>query len=515
MLDNFVPMLRNLQKQRLLKMFDHEKNPFKILILDFKSQEILSPLLKVTDLRDVGVTAHFLITNSRSQIKDVPAVYFIDSHESLNSLLNDFSKDLYGSYFLNACYSFKRTELESLASFSSEKKISRKIQSVYDQFIQFICLQDDFFTLNTSNSFLNRTNPNNLRNYSNGLFSVFFTLNQVPLIISSEATNELGKMLSDRIKSNKIIKSGVKRPLLILLDREFDLLTPIKHSMDYMELMNETLGVNLNKVMGINVDVDDDLYKNNWFLEFTGVVETLENELHSYSKELALRSLTNKSSQEEIQVAMADFPHLQRRGEFVNAHINICTKMLEIVNKRKIGDICRMEENFDKSEFNDIIKEAEKKDILRMCVVLFGLSKLPVEVVYSILQTSKIDSSVFDYFKSEIKMVDGIASRFKNFLFKKNLPIYSYIESVYNRLKAQTLHESTTESVYDPIGQGNVFVNEISQIVLFVNGGITYSELKAGKEFEKQYGIPVIIGGSEVISADELIKQIKALVSNS
>ena len=51
---------------------------WKVLIFDKLGQNIISPLLKVNELRDNGITIHMSINADRQPIPDVPAVYFID-----------------------------------------------------------------------------------------------------------------------------------------------------------------------------------------------------------------------------------------------------------------------------------------------------------------------------------------------------------------------------------------------------------------------------------------------------
>uniref|UniRef100_A0A673CG39 Sec1 family domain containing 1 n=1 Tax=Sphaeramia orbicularis TaxID=375764 RepID=A0A673CG39_9TELE len=50
---------------------------WKVLIYDRFGQDIISPLLSVKELRDMGITLHLLLHSDRDPIPDVPAVYFV------------------------------------------------------------------------------------------------------------------------------------------------------------------------------------------------------------------------------------------------------------------------------------------------------------------------------------------------------------------------------------------------------------------------------------------------------
>lgn len=491
-------MLRSIQKQKLLNLLRPENPPFKVLILDTITQDILSPLLKVSDLRNAGVTAHFLLSSSRSPIKEIPALYFVSSIEGLEQ---DLKRDLYGEYYINSSFSFKRSEIEHMAVQSSECQNALKVQSVFDSFLQFISLHGNLFTLNILDSFLKRNEPENMRSVVAGLMSVFVTLGEIPFIISQNI--ELGRMLEQKIKNTKIIKSTPKRPVLVILDRDFDVITPLKHVMGYIELVHDLFKINLNKVCNFNLDTDSEFYNANWSLDFPSVAEIVEKELSSYRKELAMRSLNENSDRAQIQAALDSAPQLQRKSEIVNNNLTLCSKVLEEIKARCLDEYYRMEESFDPEEILTLADKGTDNDIIRLCVHMLNTANS--DLINPTLAKRKISQDIIEYFNSKIKLDQGLGVKFKNFLFKKNLPLYSVVENVLSQIKNQNFDSL---NVFDPNHAG-IYQSEISKIVVFINGGATYSELKSLCELEKIYKIPVIFGGSEILNADEFIKQAK------
>lgn len=478
-------MLRTLQKQKLIKMLSPENPPFKILILDNVTQEILGSILKLSDLRDAGVSVHLLASMARTSIKDAPAFYFISSTEPIE---RDLSMDLYGSYYLNSSFAFKRSDLEKMAAVASERQIAPKVQSVFDQFLQFVSIQDDMFSLNIENSFIRRGEDAFLRYSVAGLMSVFCTLNEMPFIVTNE--RELGRMLEQKIKSTKVIKGGVKKTLLIILNRDFDVATPVKHVMGYVELIHDIFNIKLNKADNINIDTDSEFYKANMFLDFSEVASTVESELHSYKKELALRSLNEKSDKKQIHAALESAPHLQKKSEIVNSNLTLCSKILDQVKSRKLDDFYHMEENFDPNEIMELCNHGNHNDILRLCIQLIGSKN--ADLIDPILQKRKINSGIVSYFLRMIKNEQGLGAKVRSFLFKKSLPIYTQVENIFLQVKSQNFDGLET---YDPSYTG-IYQSEISRVIVYINGGATYSELKSLKELEKVMKIPIILGGA-------------------
>ncbi len=62
---------------------------WKVLIYDRLGQDVISPLLKVNELRENGITVHLPVTKERFPIPDVPAVYFVQpTQENIQLIAN-------------------------------------------------------------------------------------------------------------------------------------------------------------------------------------------------------------------------------------------------------------------------------------------------------------------------------------------------------------------------------------------------------------------------------------------
>ncbi|GMQ11693.1 hypothetical protein CsSME_00054216 [Camellia sinensis var. sinensis] len=78
------------------------KEVYMILIYYKLCQDILSPLIYITDLRKHGVTLYFLIDEDRKPVHDVPTVYFVQStHLNVHRIVSDAYRSLYDFFSLN------------------------------------------------------------------------------------------------------------------------------------------------------------------------------------------------------------------------------------------------------------------------------------------------------------------------------------------------------------------------------------------------------------------------------
>ena len=111
---------------------------WKLLIYDTYFRDIISPLLKVGDLRKHGVTLHLLLNSEREVISDVPAIYFVQpTRENIKRLGDDCARALYESYHINFTPAVSRPLLEELAAATIESDSVSQISRVMDQYLNF------------------------------------------------------------------------------------------------------------------------------------------------------------------------------------------------------------------------------------------------------------------------------------------------------------------------------------------------------------------------------------------
>lgn len=83
----------------------------------------------------------------------MPAIYFCSpTEENLGRISQDFQNGLYDVYNLNFLSPISRQKLEDLASAALQGNCVANIHKVYDQYLNFITLEDDMFVLKHQNS---------------------------------------------------------------------------------------------------------------------------------------------------------------------------------------------------------------------------------------------------------------------------------------------------------------------------------------------------------------------------
>lgn len=90
--------------------------------------------------------------SSSSSIPDVPAIYFaLPNDENIDRICRDVQSNFYGTFFLNFIRPIPRSKIEDVASAVLNSSDTKCVNKVFDQYVDFVCLEDELFVLNSGN----------------------------------------------------------------------------------------------------------------------------------------------------------------------------------------------------------------------------------------------------------------------------------------------------------------------------------------------------------------------------
>ena len=394
---------------------------WKVLIYDQLGSDILSPLLSVSELRRLGITLHISIKQKRDAVPDTPAIYFLSpTQPNIDALLADLSHSLYSAYHLHFTSSIPRPLLEHLAVRSAESGLSGRIARVYDEYVQFVCVDDQLFHLAHSQSFvtLNDTTQTDERmsayvdSIVDSLFSLIVTLNTLPIIRAQPdgAASLVAQRLDDRLRSHLIQRqnlfsggmssAGFHRPLLVLADRSLDLMAPLHHPWTYQALLNDLLGLSSNRLTLTDKAVpgqpkpkaksydlnttDDKFWKVNAAKPFPSVATAVQDKLNTMKEEQDKISKSTSAASTSLDDATADLssaisalPKLQKRKRILETHTNIATALLRVIQARDIDSYFEVEQQWmnklavERSELEKLVSSGKGtlRDRLRAVLI--------------------------------------------------------------------------------------------------------------------------------------------------
>eukprot|EP00529_Nitzschia_sp_RCC80_P016245 CAMPEP_0113449196 /NCGR_PEP_ID=MMETSP0014_2-20120614/5167_1 /TAXON_ID=2857 /ORGANISM="Nitzschia sp." /LENGTH=655 /DNA_ID=CAMNT_0000340451 /DNA_START=184 /DNA_END=2151 /DNA_ORIENTATION=+ /assembly_acc=CAM_ASM_000159 len=352
-------------------------NQWKILIYDAACRSIISPLLSVSQLRRRGVTLHLLINSEREPIPDVPAVYFCrPTKENLGLIAQDCSRQLYGRAHLNFVTKLDRVLMEDFAKLAVQSGSLETISGVHDQYLDFVCLEQQLFSLAKKDSYVlyngsgvsEQMIEEAMTDIAYGLFSVVATQGKVPIIrcprggAPEMVARKLNKMIAEHPTLLRSKSSTLHRPLLVILDRNADLITPIQHTSTYQALIDDMLTHKANRVeFDVTTDIggkrpktvlkkfdldpdEDPFYSRHKFQPFPEAIESNGVDLQDVTeKEQSIRSKAAgnnvpdpTSSATDLASAVDSLPALLERKKQLEMHTSILQAVMNQVAARDV-----------------------------------------------------------------------------------------------------------------------------------------------------------------------------------
>lgn len=440
---------------------------WKVLVLDAKSRSVLSSVLRVNDLLKCGITVHSLINSKRANLPDVPVIYFVEpTIENILYIIEDLNQDRYDSFYINFTSLINRELLEEFAKKVSISGKSQKIKQVFDQYLDYIVTEPNLFSLNLPEIFtqFNSSNTDEEKIHklvdviANGLLSTIVSMDIIPVIraqqngpaefVAQQLDLKLREYLSNTRGSTVATASIQQRPVLILLDRNFDLASMFSHSWIYQCMVSDVFQLQRNTIKITkhaakdgekdstkNYDVDPkDFFWNKYSqLPFPDAVESADAELNAYkndAKEVTaktgIRSLDdidpNANATANIQQAVEKLPELTARKATLDMHMDILSSLINELQAKNLDKYFEIEQNATDpkvlKEFLELLVVDSERDSsldkLRTFIILTLLVDLTPEYIEKVKSIFKekypqVDLSSFNYilkFKEHSKLAN-------------------------------------------------------------------------------------------------------------
>jgi len=526
----------------------------KVLLLDPATTKIVSMVYSQTQILEQEVYLVEQLGKRHESMTHFKAAVFIQPTDTnLDLLVKELKDPKFAEYHLFFSNIIPQDMLVRLGR-ADEHDVVRQVQEYY---ADFMVINDDFFQLGCENSIslsssLSRTLESSKifdRNVK-GILSVLLAMKRRPSQIRYQASSDLARRISNEIVTN-IEHDDVfdfrrqEGPLLLILDRRDDPITPLLTQWTYQAMVHELLGLNNNRVSlkgvpGINKELEevvlsstqDEFFARHKFANFGDLGSSVKDLLDDYQRSAKMNE--NINSIEDMQAFMERYPAFRSRSINVSKHVALISELARLNDKYCLFDISRLEQDIACS--ND--HSAHKKDLLEKISSpkIQPTDKLRLTLLYIIkyesydeareLRTKLLEKGLST---TQVGLIDALLdyageNRRAPGLFSSGSIVKALGKALSTSLNGVenvfTQHEPLLSNILDSVSKGKLKDSQFplisnsssgrpNEVVVFIVGGATYEEATKVAEFNKANpGMKVVLGGSCIHNSNSFLKEV-------
>ncbi|XP_036297763.1 vacuolar protein sorting-associated protein 45 isoform X3 [Pipistrellus kuhlii] len=474
-------------KQYISKMIEDSGPGMKVLLMDKETTGIVSMVYTQSEILQKEVYLFERIDSpNRETMKHLKAICFLrPTKENVDYLIQELRRPKYSIYFIYFSNVISKSDVKSLAE-ADEQEVVAEVQEFYGD---YIAVNPHLFSLNILGCCQGRNwDPAQLSRTTQGLTALLLSLKKCPMIryqLSSEAAKRLAECVKQVITKEYELfefRRTEVPPLLLILDRCDDAITPLLNQWTYQAMVHELLGINnnridLSRVPGISKDLrevvlsaeNDEFYANNMYLNFAEIGSNIKNLMEDFQKK--------KPKEQQKLESIADMKNVKRLLQ--NPKVTEC-------------DAARLVMLY--------ALHYERHSSNSLPGLMMDLRNRGVSEKYR-----KLVSAVVEYGGKRVRGSDLFSPKDAVAITKQFLKGLKGIENVYTQHQP-FLHETLDhlikgklkESLYPYLGPSTLR-DRPQDIIVFVIGGATYEEALTVYNLNRSTpGVRIVLGGTTV-----------------
>jgi len=548
------------------------KNNCALLILDDETLEIVNSCLKMHELLAMGIVGVVNINKPRERVNITPIYLLTPSIATISRAIDDY-KDRKQKWYGKKVHLFLSSSItkEGL-NLITESRLRRYLTTFQEIFCDIISTEASVFTFPCREAFKNTYNSVNtnqeLQYDSEKLFNVFNALRENPYIRydkhSSKARRlaELCKNYNDekRLEMSEF-KARKNRATLLILDRAQDAAAPLLHELSYQCIMKDLIGGDTQSVSIPNpkYDENDEDSKQELTLDFLRDPLWKELRHENISQALTLTKLkfrefaeqqeVDDDSRQNLSYIVRQQPYKRKMSQSFTAHFAIIGMLTRLYKKLNLKFFGEFEQTIvtgltDRSKKVGIRKIQENLSKILKDKEICNTLKLRLILIYQISQRTlspkqlKSLSKAAKFSYTEIKVIENIQIVLDTIEEKSTL-YYGDIQERARELNksdfVQPRYEPLLSILLDKIHRGVLCGdefpffgdladvaqsdetddgNERAGIIVFVIGGLCWSESRVCYKKSEEFGRYILCGSSHIMSPNEYIYMLLGLTED-
>uniref|UniRef100_A0AAQ4QWE9 Vacuolar protein sorting 45 homolog n=1 Tax=Gasterosteus aculeatus aculeatus TaxID=481459 RepID=A0AAQ4QWE9_GASAC len=491
-------------KQYVSKMIENSGPGMKVLLMDKETTSIVSVVYTQSEILQKEVYLFERIdSQSRDNMKHLKAICFLrPTKENVEHLIQELRRPKYSVYFIYFSNVISKSEIKALAE-ADEQEVVAEVQEFYGD---FIAVNPHLFSLNLQGVARGRSwEPSMLARCTQGLTSVLLALKKCPMIryqLSSDMSKRLAESVKQIITKEYELFDFRKTevpPLLLILDRSDDAITPLLNQWTYQAMVHELLGLNnnridLSRVPGISKDLkevvlsaeNDEFYANNLYLNFGEIGTNIKNLMEDFQKK--------KPKEQQKLESITDMKSLRRLLQ--------SPRLSELDAVRLVMLYALRYERHSSSVLPGLMEELSRR----------GVSERHRGMVKSMLEYGGKRVRGSDL----VTPTDAVAKTKQFFKGLKGVEnVYTQHQPLIHDTLDQLIKGRLKDSQFPYLGASSLR-DRPQDIVVFLIGGATYEEALTVYNLNRSTpGVRIVLGGSSIHNTRSFLEEVMATAGHS
>jgi len=345
----------------------NETGGMKVLIVDKDTMQIVSLCFSQSEIlqKEVFLVERLEDTNKEEMLHLKAVAFLRPTRATVAALRRELQRPRFGEFHLYFCNAITETLLEEVAD-ADEKEVVKTVQEFFGD---YKALDATHFTIDVpDNSALlapPRVDPHAstlaTERVVQGLVSVILSLRKKP-VVRYEGRSEHAKRVAteflrtvDNDKALFDFRRQESVPLLLILDRCSDPVTPLLNQWTYQAMLHELLGldnntVDLSHMRNLPKDQrqlvlsarQDEFFKKNMYNNYGDVGIAVRELVENFEKQT--NSNHNISSIEDMKRFVENFPEFRKMSGTVSKHVNLLSEMSKLITQRQLMNVSQQEQ---------------------------------------------------------------------------------------------------------------------------------------------------------------------------
>ncbi|KAM7373737.1 hypothetical protein PAMP_008567 [Pampus punctatissimus] len=427
--------------------------------------------------------------------------------ENVEHLIQELRRPKYSVYFIYFSNVISKSEIKALAE-ADEQEVVAEVQEFYGD---FIAVNPHLFSLNLQGVSRGRSwDPSMLSRCTQGLTSVLLALKKCPMIryqLSSDISKRLAESVKQIITKEYELFDFRKTevpPLLLILDRSDDAITPLLNQWTYQAMVHELLGLNnnridLSRVPGISKDLREVVLsaENDEF--YANIGTNIKNLMEDFQKkrpkgQQKLESIT------DMKAFVDNYPQFKKMSGTVSKHVTVVGELSRLVSERQLMEVSEAEQELACQNDHSSAQQSVRR--LLQNPRLTELDAVRLVMLYA-LRYERHSSSILPALMDELSR-RGVSERHRRGVEN----VYTQHQPLLHDTLDQLIKGRLKDSQFPYLGASSLR-DRPQDIIVFVIGGTMYEEALTVYNLNRSTpGVRIVLGGSNIHNTKSFLEEV-------